>query len=369
MEAARSATEHPSPPSRGRGLGGWLQERFIRWALRVRPPEPAPVILTQRRVYVLPTRAGVGYAASLVVMLLGAMNYNLSLGYALTFLLAGLGVTAILHTFRNLAHLSLAPGRVEPVFAGDNARFTLLLHNARADERRQVQVRLVGGMPEILDVPARSSAAARLAVPATARGWLSLPRVTLDTHWPLGLIRAWAYAVPDMRCLVYPRPANATVPPPPTFGGHAGDAARNPSGSEDFLALRGHQLADPPRHVAWKTAARLGADAPLMTKQYADPAAQTVWLDWDVLPAAMPVEERLSWLTRWVLDAHAAGLSWGLRLPAAQLAPAGGDAHLHTCLRRLALHPSAEPPQGGRAPPVGGSEPGLRAWGAGNGKE
>jgi len=315
-----------------------LQERFIRWALRVRPPEASPVILSQRRVYVLPTRAGIGFAASLLVMLLGAMNYTLSLGYALTFLLAGLGVTAILHTFRNLAHLSIGTGRAEPVFAGDNARFTLLLHNARGDERRQIQLRTTDGMPLTLDVAAHSSTAAKLGVATSERGWLVLPRVTLDTTWPLGLIRAWAYAVPDMRCLVYPRPASGAVPPPPTFGGQSGDASRNPMGSEDFLALRGHQLADPPRHVAWKTAARLGADAPLMTKQYADPAAQTVWLDWDALPAAMPIEERLSWLTRWVLDAHAAGLSWGLRLPDARLAPAGGDAHLHACLQRLALH-------------------------------
>lgn len=319
-------------------LGAALQERFIRWALRVRSPEPAPVVLTQRRVYVLPTRAGIGYAASLLVMLLGAINYNLSLGYALTFLLAGLGVTAILHTFRNLAHLSLAPGRTEPVFAGDNARFTLLLHNMRSDERRQIQLRFGNGMPELVDVAGGSSAAVRLGVAATERGWLTLPRVTLDTTWPLGLVRAWAYAAPDVRCLVYPRPASTTAVPPPTSGGRAGGTANKPSGGEDFLALRGHQLADPPRHVAWKTAARLGADAPLMTKQYADPAAQTLWLDWDALPAAMPAEDRLSWLTRWVLDAHAAGLSWGLRLPGAQLAPAGGEVHLHSCLRRLALY-------------------------------
>jgi uncharacterized protein (DUF58 family) len=191
---------------------------------------------------------------------------------------------------------------------------------------------------EVVDVAARSSTAVRLGATTTERGWLALPRVTLDTTWPLGLIRAWAYAVPDARCLVYPRPANAAVPPPPTSGGRSSGVANTPSGSEDFLALRGHQLADPPRHVAWKTAARLGADAPLMTKQYADPAAETIWLDWDALPAAMPAEERLSWLTRWVLDAHAAGLSWGLRLPGTQLAPAGGEVHLHTCLRHLALH-------------------------------
>ncbi len=315
-----------------------LQDRFIQWALRVRPPEPTPVVLSQRRVYVLPTRAGIGYAASLVVMLLGAMNYNLSLGYALTFLLAGLGVTAILHTFRNLAHLALVPGRTEPVFAGDSARFTLLLQNARSDTRRQVRLRLADGPAQVVDVAGTSSAAAYLGVAATERGWLTLPRVTVDTTWPLGLIRAWAYAVPDARCLVYPRPANIGQPPPPLAGGRTGGSVNAPSGSEDFLALRGHQLADPPRHVAWKTAARLGADAPLMTKQYADPAAQTLWLDWDALPAAMPVEERLSWLTRWTLDAHAAGLSWGLRLPGGQVAPAGGEVHLHACLRRLALH-------------------------------
>jgi hypothetical protein len=35
-------------------------------------------------------------------MLIGAINYNLSLGHALVFLLAGLGLVAMVHTFRNL---------------------------------------------------------------------------------------------------------------------------------------------------------------------------------------------------------------------------------------------------------------------------
>ena len=113
-----------------------LHEAFVRWALRTRPPEPSPVVLSQRRVYVLPTRAGVGFAITLVVILLGAMNYNLGLGYALVFLLAGLGVVTILHTFRNLAQLSISPGRVEPVFAGDPAHFEIVLDNPRGEDRR-----------------------------------------------------------------------------------------------------------------------------------------------------------------------------------------------------------------------------------------
>lgn len=315
-----------------------MREGFIRWALRVRPPEASPVVLSQRRVYVLPTRAGIGFAAALIVMLLGAINYNLSLGYALTFLLAGLGVVAILHTFRNLAHLSIAPGRSAAVFAGDTARFTLLLHNARGDERRQIHLKLDQGAHEIVDVPPQGTAAAKLAMVTTQRGWLALPRVTVETRWPLGLIRAWAYAVPGMHCLVYPKPAAGVAPLPSTAGGRSGDVARSVTGSEDFISLRGHQLADPPRHVAWKTAARLGADAPLLTKQYSDPAARSIWFDWDDLPAALPAEERLSLLTRWVLDAHAEGMSWGLRLPGASLPPGSGEAHLHGCLKRLALY-------------------------------
>ena len=62
-------------------------------------------------MFVLPTRAGLAYLVALVVMLIGAINYPLSLGYALVFLLGGLGVSTILNTFRNLAHLRITTGR------------------------------------------------------------------------------------------------------------------------------------------------------------------------------------------------------------------------------------------------------------------
>lgn len=106
----------------------------------MRPPEAAPIVLTQRRVYVLPTRAGLAYAAALGVILLGAMNYNLSLGHALVFLLAGLGIVTILHTFRNLALISIRPGRCDPVFAGGMAQFDLVLENQRADARTSLRL-------------------------------------------------------------------------------------------------------------------------------------------------------------------------------------------------------------------------------------
>ena len=44
-----------------------INHAFTNWALRGRPPEPTPIILTQRRVFVLPTRAGLAYFVALVV--------------------------------------------------------------------------------------------------------------------------------------------------------------------------------------------------------------------------------------------------------------------------------------------------------------
>ncbi|HTY98879.1 MAG TPA: DUF58 domain-containing protein, partial [Rhodocyclaceae bacterium] len=288
-----------------------LRERFAVWALRTRPPEPSPVVLGQRRVYVLPTRAGLAFGASLPVLLLGAINYNLSLGYALTFLLAGLGVAAILNAFRNLVGLVVEPGRAEPVFAGERARFRLILRNRRGQERPTLGVRTPGGEIQAIDLPAADSAEVVLDLPAERRGWLPLPRVTIDTTYPLGIIRAWSYCAPDFRCLVYPKPA-VTAPPLPFAAGDDSGLVAGSQGNDDFVGLRSHQQTDSPRHVAWKIAARREAEAPLLTKEFAGTAAAALWLDWDAVPAALDDERRLAILARWVLDARAAGYAWGL---------------------------------------------------------
>jgi uncharacterized protein (DUF58 family) len=313
-----------------------LHARFVRWALRVRPPEAAPIVLTQRRVYVLPTRAGLAYAMALGVILLGAMNYNLSLGHALVFLLAGLGIVAILHTFRNLVLVSIRPGRCEPVFAGGLAQFDLVLENHRVDARTCLRLFANDEAPIEIDIGPHASTVATLNVPATKRGWLPMPRATIETTWPLGLVRAWSYAVPELNCLVYPTPA-ASAPPLPWSGTSTRGSTRDGRGTDDFSGLRNHQVADSPHHVAWKAVARQH-DGPLLTKLFEGAAAQQIWLDWEALAEVIDTEKRLSVLTRWMIDADSAGLAWGLRLPAVHLPPDHGPAQLSAGLRALALH-------------------------------
>ena len=63
--------------------------------------------LGQRNIYILPTRAGLTFALTLIVMLLASINYQLNLCYALTFLLAGAGLVSMHVTHSNLRGLTL----------------------------------------------------------------------------------------------------------------------------------------------------------------------------------------------------------------------------------------------------------------------
>jgi uncharacterized protein (DUF58 family) len=171
-------------------------------------------------------------------------------------------------------------------------------------------------------------------VPALRRGWLPLGRVMLETRFPLGLFRAWSYVEPDARCLVYPRPERA--PLPPHSGESASGALRSQTlGNDDFSGLRGYQRSDSPRHVAWKQVARTGD---MLTKQFTGEAAAELWLDWRLLPADLALEQRLSRLAGWVLAAEREGHQYGLRLPGVEIAPARGDAQRTACLQALALY-------------------------------
>ncbi len=308
--------------------------RLERWLYRLRGPEASPVVLVQRRVFILPTRTGLAYAGLLFLMLIGAINYGLSLGFALVFLLVGLGLVAMLHTFRNLLGLEISAGRAEPVFAGDRARFVLHLRNRRRGGRLALCLGLDGEAASCTDLAAEAVADIGLGLAARRRGWLRPGRIRVETRYPLGLVRAWSLVEPNMRCLVYPRP-EAVAPPLPPAGSDAFGEARGSQDEEDFAGLRDYRPGDSPSRMAWKAAAR--GQSPL-TKLFDGVGGGPLWLDWNSLPGGMETEARLSRLTRWLLDAQTRGLACGLRLPGREI-PLGRDArHFESCLEALALH-------------------------------
>lgn len=302
----------------------------------LRPAAPAApggvTVLAQRDIYLLPTGHGLLFGLVLVAMLLGAMNYNNSLGFLLSFLLASLAIVSLLHAYRNLARLRIEGVRAEPVFAGQQARFRITLHNPTAMARCAVSFKTTGGDPVTVDLAANARTTVELPVPAPRRGRLPLGRVTLASRYPLGLFRAWAYWRPASHATVYPRPA----PPLPLpigqgQGGRWRDAPE--AGADDFRGFREYRPGDNLRHIHWKALAR---DQGLQLKQFAAAQSDSLWLRWEQTPGA-ETEARLSQLCRWVLEAQRLGLPFGLALPDGVLAPAVDEGHVQRALARLAL--------------------------------
>lgn len=296
-----------------------LKLRFRNWLFRP-AIEQGPITLTQRRIFILPTRQGLALAGVLLLMLLGDINYNLSLGYILTFLLATMAISSMLHTFRNLAYLEIRAGRPNPVFQGDMARFPLHFHS----KPPRYQLMLKGEREIRFDLPANQTTEIGYFRHTENRGWLESGKITIYTEFPLGLFHAWSYLHFDVRCLVYPRPsADSNLPE------HASPVAL---GDDDFYGLRTYVPGDAKPRIAWKMYAR---ERGLLVKQFAS-RIDELWLDiQDAQDAG--IEEKLSRMTAWVLEAESKGLRYGLRLIDDEIKPGNGAAHRESCLAMLAL--------------------------------
>jgi uncharacterized protein (DUF58 family) len=297
-------------------------------------PEAAPISLRQGRIYILPTLPGLAFAGVLSVMLIASINYGISLGYAFTFLLGGIGVASALFAFRNLLRLSIRYGKVESTFPGGNAIFHLLIDNP--DPRRRPALCLIGNGGETrFELPPGACSEIPLALPAERRGVLPIGRTVIETRWPLGLVRTWSVIVPDMEALVFPKP-EADPPAPESFpGSRSVDWGNLRTGSEDFASLRAYQDTDSPRHLAWKVYARTGE---MMTKEFSASTGDELFFDWDELPVGLSEEARLSRLAAWLLRADQVRNRYALCLPGCKFPSSRGDAHLHRCLGALALY-------------------------------
>ncbi|WP_431476969.1 DUF58 domain-containing protein [Massilia eburnea] len=311
-----------------------------RWLFQLKEKEPGEVHLVMRRVFILPTRPGLAFVGLLLIMLIGSINYNLGLGFVLTFFTGSCAIVDMYMTAKNLAFLHLAPGRAQPVFAGDEAQFELLVRNATPRARYAIWLGFQdeGEPRQSIDVASKGSAAVMLSRPSAQRGWLAAPRVRLFTRFPLGLFGSWSYWQPDLKVLVYPQP-EAAPPPLPTTGA-AREDGYGTVGLDNFSGIRNYQPGDPMRHLAWRQIARLHpADGGhLVSKHFEGGAVSDLLLDLDALPPLLDIEVRLSRLTAWVLEAERRALPYALHVGHREIAQGLGEAHCAECLRVLALH-------------------------------
>lgn len=324
-----------------------VRKRFRQW-WQSRLPLTDTWTLTQRNVYILPTRAGWMLAITLLVLLIASINYQLNLGYLLTFMLAGAAVVGMHVTHGNLRGLTmhLIAGRgdsmsgnnfIGHIFAGSTAQVEVRLSHQRKSQRPSIGLALLdeAHAPHWAwaDVPAQGASVVNVAFKAERRGFYRVPDLQAETRYPLGTFRVWTVWRPKSEVLVYPAPELHAPPLPagePRSGG-GGSARAQQNGELD--GVRAYRRGDPLKLVVWKKAAKSDE---LVSRDTQQAQRYELWLDYAVC-GMTEHEAKLSRLTAWVLSADKLGSDFGLRIPGREIKPSSGEAHKRACLEALAL--------------------------------
>jgi uncharacterized protein (DUF58 family) len=217
---------------------------------------------------------------------------------------------------------------------------------------------------------AGAPAAGVLQVRALRRGEHPLPRLLIQSSWPLGLVALWRPHQPPGTVVVYPRtPVVSRLPWLDAAGPRQGDVAQLRAEAGAWLrGVREHRPGESLRGVHWPTVSRTGRLHVRDTEQEAGEAL-VLWLD---LRADVHDTESLEHM----LEVAAGLVSVGARAgrpvhlttqPEAGPADGGGD--MEAALRWLARVEAIAPPGPAEGPPgaIALSPtrlPGWQAWAA-----
>jgi uncharacterized protein (DUF58 family) len=313
-----------------------------RWQafIEARSPRRDVQVLNQRNLYIVPSKGGWGYAGVVLVLLLAAINEQLNLGYALAFLLGGVGLSGMSRSHGNLRGLRLSLGSLEGVHAGQTLSIPVLLDaTTHPHGCWGVVIEAPGQPPTLTEVAAGHQQLVHVQLQGATRGWLSLPRVRILSRYPLGLFSVWGYWRPAQPLLIWP--ALETQPPPlPTMdGGDEATGVSQPLSSGQDEQLREWRQGDSLRQVAWKkSATRLASGLSPVSRDGTERVRHDRWLRWDDTIGLNP-EARLSRLAAWLVlaeqEAQLDAGPYGLKMPGQTLPCSLGPAHLKACLDLL----------------------------------
>lgn len=307
-----------------------LDKRFKAWMLpRLKPARAHR--LTNKRLFIVPSRAGLGFLAVVVLLWLTGTNYENNVILGLAFFLTALFVVSIHHTFFNMSGLLVEGTRTDPCFLGEDGEIEIRVSCRSSTDKESIALKFDGGSITTVDLLNEHSVVVKLFTPGMQRGWYQPPRLMVESFYPLGIIRCWSWLVLDVPILVYPKPVAGDIPLSQSAS-HEGERLEE-AGAEDFYGFKPYQTGVSPKHIAWKHYAR---GQGLYSKEYASYREKSLWLDWEALEG-LSTEARLSRLCYWVIKLSSTQQPYGLRLPGLTIPPSVGVEHKHQILKTLAL--------------------------------
>lgn len=291
-----------------------------------------PQILHAKNIYILPSGFGWAYGVLLLSFLSGAINYQISTIFLMTFLLAVVGLVSAWEAHANIKALSIKFISIEDTQQGKPAQLALLIQSQQKIRfglefqiGKQAKIRLEKIPPQGVQII--------LPIQTSSRGYFPLPAIIISSQFPFGIFCVWSYACFDAHYYVYPQPVDPGFWPTPIS--QENHRNRESPGEDELYDLK--QVEDPwaqPNRIAWKIAAKdRGWYLKTMSSTKGD-----YWLFRLHDLTIGDLETKLEHMSYWLHTAQANGYFYGMELGNAPYHFAQGEEHLKQLLRQLAVY-------------------------------
>lgn len=322
-----------------------INNRLNRW-LSQRIPSKFHHKLTNRNIFIMPTRFGFAYLFfDFIVFLLGT-NYQNNIILLFSYFLASLFITVMLHSFYNFSQLSISSNASQTGFANQIINFPISItgNKTHYDINFQFSDALYNLPPVKLTECNSETITILLPLHAKKRGVYKLSRVKVFSEYSLGLFITWSLLDFSHQAIVFPQPKKFTTNKKLLCedDNNANDDSLysyDIEGSDDYFELKNYVLGESPSRIAWKQFARGQGK---LSKSYQTQQGSLHWLKLSEMPSN-DIELKLQFLCFLIIEFTRNKQSFGLSLDLpyknngeVNIGPNLGLAHQKSCLIALA---------------------------------
>jgi len=301
----------------------------------------------------MPTRFGFSYLLFNILLFLLGTNYQNNIILLLSYLLASLFITVMLHSFYNFSQLTFSSSAKQFVFAKQSAYFPIKIKakknhfdlNFHFARQRNLSKRIK------LEKCYLGESQILLPIIATTRGVYDLGRVKVFSEYSLGLFITWAMLDFSHQLVAFPEPKKMSNSH--NFLSSSDDSEQNANthshtsaGIDDFSELKSYVIGESQAKIAWKQLARGQGK---LSKHYQNQQGSLHWLKLSDMPSEN-LEIKLSSLCFLILEYSKSDYDFGLLLDldllginsteqsnqTIKIAPNSGYQHRQNCLIALA---------------------------------
>lgn len=324
-----------------------IKNRVERWLSR-RVPSNFQHKLSSRNIFIMPTRFGFAYLLFVVILFLLGTNYQNNIILLLSYLLASLFITVMLHSFFNFSQLTFLSTAKQCTFANQPAYFPITIKTDKSHFDLNFHFVQQDSLSPKVKLERCSVGESQILLPflSRRRGVYKLGRVKIFSEYPIGLFITWAMLDFSHQLVVYPQPkklsSNHNYLSGEDESDHSENSYRQTSvGIDDFSELKNYIIGESRAKIAWKQLARGQGK---LSKHYQNQQGSLRWLKLSDMPSSN-LEKKLSFLCFLILEysksEHDFGLFLDLDLSSnssrvVKIEPNSGYQHQQNCLIALA---------------------------------